>query len=320
MTNNEIAQIFYKIAELLSLKGDNPFKVRAYEKSARIIENLDKEIFKIKDIKELEKIQGVGKSIAECIIEIQNTGTCSKLEDLKKEMPDELIELTQIQGLGPKKAAYLYKELNIKDIDTLEKFARDGRLRVLPGFGEKSEKNILEGVEIKRSFIGKIPQGKALFIALEIIDYLKEKNDIRYISEAGSLRRRKETVGDIDIIAACKDADAVIKDFTAFKNVKKVLAKGDTKASIIMLDNIQADLRIVDEDSYGAALQYFTGSKEHNVILRGYSEKLGLKINEYGVYENKTEKKVAGKNEEDVYTVCGLQYIPPEIREGTDEI
>lgn len=320
MENTELAKIFYQIAEFLEMKGDNPFKIRAYQKGARVIEVSSAEVVGIDSINELMKIDGIGKSIAEKIIEIKKTGHCRKLEDLEKEFPPPLLELIGIPGMGPKKAAFLFKELKIKNIDTLEKYAREGKLRDLHGFGEKTEKNILEGIEFKKSYTGRIPIGQALPEAREIIGYLKKKFKVDLISEAGSLRRRSETIGDIDMLVAYHEAARVMEAFTKLSNVKKVIAKGRTKSSVLTVKNLQVDLRVVPQESYGAALQYFTGSKDHNIALRKFAESRGYKVNEYGVFKIKGNKKIAGKTEESVYKVLGLQFIPPEIRLTGGEI
>lgn len=320
MTNAELAEIFYEIAEFLEMKGENPFKIRAYQKGARAIESSNVEVFNIDSVKELMEIGGIGKSIAEKIIEIKKTGRCQKLENLKKEFPPELLKLIEIPGVGPKKAAFLFKELKIKDISMLEKYAREGKLRDLHGFGEKTEKNILEGIDFKKTYTGRVPIGEALPQAKEIIDYLKKKFRIDLISEGGSLRRRKDNIGDIDILAAHSKINEIMEAFTSLSGVKKILAKGETKSAILTGKNLQVDLRVVPEESYGAALQYFTGSKDHNIALRKLAESLGYKVNEYGVFSTKDNQKAAGDTEESVYKVLGLQFIPPEIRETGKEI
>lgn len=323
MDNNHIAQFFYKITEYLELKGENPFKIRAYSNAARIIESSIKDLSKITDIDELRKIKGIGESIAEKIVEINKTGKCSYLEELEKEIPKGLIDITTVPGIGPKKAAFLYKEKKIKSVEELKKYAEKGKLHDLKGFGEKTEENILKGIEIKDKFHGRMTIGQALPAAKEIINYLQKKLKIKQITEAGSLRRRREDIGDIDILTASDDempAKKIMDDFTASPFVKEVIAKGDTKSAIISHDNVQVDIRVVEKESFGAALQYFTGSKQHNVALRKYAESIGFKVNEYGVFRLKDNKKVAGETEESVYKALGLPFIPVPIRETGEEV
>lgn len=317
-----MAQFFYKITEYLELKDENPFKIRAYGNAARIIESSVKDLSKITDIDELREIKGIGESIAEKIVEINKTGKCSYLEELEKEIPKGLIDITTVPGIGPKKAAFLYKEKKIKSVDQLKQYAEKGKLHDLKGFGEKTEENILKGIEIKDKFHGRMTIGQALPAAKEIINYLQKKLKIKQITEAGSLRRRREDIGDIDILAASDDGDAekIMDAFTASPFVKEVIAKGDTKSAIISHDNVQVDIRVVEKDSFGAALQYFTGSKQHNVALRKYAESIGFKVNEYGVFRLKDNKKVAGETEESVYKALGLSFIPVPIRETGEEI
>lgn len=320
MDVHNIAEIFFEIAEFLEMKGENPFKVRAYDKAARIIDGLTRPIEYYAEKGELESIPGIGKSIAEKIAEILKTSKCQYYEDLKKEFPPAILTLMNIQGLGPKKAYVLYKELKIGSVEELEKAAREGRLRDLKGFGKKTEENILKGIEMAKSQGGRLLIGGALPMAEEIIAHLKKLPEVRAISEAGSLRRRKETIGDIDILVASNDSKPIMDAFVRLPLVKEILAKGDTKASVLTTANLQVDLRVVSPESYGAALQYFTGSKEHNIKLRTMAEAMGYKINEYGVFRVKDNKKMAGETEESVYKVLDLQMIPPEIRESGEEI
>ncbi|MFH1454311.1 MAG: DNA polymerase/3'-5' exonuclease PolX [Armatimonadota bacterium] len=323
MNNKSISDIFYTIAEYLELKDENPFKIRAYSNAGRTIENLSQDMSKIESVPELRKIQGIGESIAEKILEINKTGGCSYLEELKKDIPPGLLDIMAVPGMGPKKAAQVYKDLGISDVEQLKAFAEEGKLSVLKGFGEKTEANILRGINLRSKLSGRISIGNALPIAKEIINYLKDSLNVKLISEGGSLRRRKEDIGDIDILIGSenkKEALRVMDIFTKAPFTREILAKGDTKSSVINLDGLQVDLRVVDKDCYGAALQYFTGSKQHNIRLRHLAEKEGFKVNEYGVFRLKDGKKVAGKAEEDVYKVFGLPLIPPEIRQTGEEI
>ncbi|MBI2252116.1 MAG: DNA polymerase/3'-5' exonuclease PolX [Armatimonadetes bacterium] len=320
MDNSQIAKVFYQIAEFLEMKEENPFKIRAYEKAARTIESYSKPIMLFKSKEELEKIPGVGESIAEKIIEILNNGACRFLEELKEEFPPEILTLNEIPGLGPKKSLQLYKELKIKNIQDLEKSALSGKIRNLKGFGEKTESAILKGIELKKQYKGRLSIGTALPISLEIIESLKNKIKNLLISEAGSLRRRKDNIGDIDILASGDNNKLIIESFIKLPLVKELKVKGETKVSILTLDNLQVDLRVVEKESFGAALQYFTGSKQHNIELRQMAESKGFKINEYGIFKLKSNQKIAGAKEEEIYQVLGLPYIPPEIRETGEEI
>ncbi|MBC7080951.1 MAG: DNA polymerase/3'-5' exonuclease PolX [Thermoplasmatales archaeon] len=315
MKNQEIAKLLYELADLLEIEGIE-FKPRAYRKAAQNIESVGVDIEELYKKDELKKIPGVGKSIEEKIKEYLETGKISKLEEMKKKIPVDIEGLSKIEGLGPKMIKALYEQLGVKNLDDLEKAAREGKIRQLKGFGEKTEKNILEGIEIARKRQERFLLGFALKDALDIIDLLKEYVD--KISLAGSIRRRKETIGDVDILAVSKNSEKIMDIFTSMKNVEKVIAKGDTKSSVRLYGGLQVDLRIVDKESFGSALQYFTGSKEHNIELRKIAIKKGYKLNEYGLFEN--DVRIAGENEEEVYRMLGMQWIPPEMRENRGEI
>jgi DNA polymerase (family 10) len=324
MRNKEVAEQFYLIAQLLSLTDENPFKVRAYEKAAQVIESIPESIEDLaKDFDKLSSIPGVGKSIAEKIVEYLNTGRIQRLEELKKKFPDGIFNMLRIPGLGPKRVRMLYEKLGIKDVNTLREYAQKGMLRGLPGFGEKVEKNIIEGIE----FLSTSQQRLLLFDAIKVVDEilkeLKRNKEIIRIDPCGSLRRKKETIGDIDILCCVSEGKEkqIIEKFTKLSMVKKVLACGETKGSVITTANIQVDLRVVPKDVYGAALQYFTGSKQHNIHLREIANKKGLTISEYGVFEiDKKDKPICGKTEEEIYEILGLDYIEPELREDRGEI
>ncbi|MEW6556817.1 MAG: DNA polymerase/3'-5' exonuclease PolX [Elusimicrobiota bacterium] len=321
MKNKEVAEILYQIAELLSLKNENPFKIRAYEKAAMNISSLTE------DIKEAicrgEKISGVGESISEKIKEYLETGKLKYLDELKKDFPAGLLQIMSIPGMGPKKAKLIYDKLGVKTVDELKNAAQNGLLRNIKTLGEKTEENILKGIELIKQGKERLLISDALSIAERIIKKLKTEEadgraDIIQISEAGSLRRRAETIGDIDILCASKNPEKITERFCSFG--KQILAKGETKSSILTDENIQVDLRIVKESEFGAALQYFTGSKQHNIALRELANKLGYKISEYGIFELETNKKVGGKTEEEIYKKLKLQFIPPELREAKGEI
>ncbi len=313
--NREIAKILYEMADLLEIKGED-FKPRAYRRAAINIESLAVDIEELYKRNELEKIPGVGKSIAEKIKEYIETGTIKKWEELKKEIPVDIESLSSVEGVGPKMIKVLYEKLGVKNIDDLERVARQGRIRRLKGFGVKTEKKILEAIEFARKKYERFILGYVLPEAMQIVDVLKPH--VSKISLAGSIRRRKETVGDVDILAVSPKPKEVMDIFTSMKGVETVLAKGITKSSIRMSSGIQIDLRIVEESSFGSALQYFTGSKEHNIALRKIAIKRGWKLNEYGLFEG--EKKIAGREEEEIYEKLGMQWIPPELRENRGEI
>ncbi|MDD5687817.1 MAG: DNA polymerase/3'-5' exonuclease PolX [Elusimicrobia bacterium] len=315
MKNVEIAKILDEISELLSLKGESVFKIRAYEKAARNIESLTQDI--AEKIKTGEKIDGVGESISEKIKEYLETGKIKYIDELKKSFPEGLLEIMTVQSVGPKKAKLLYEKLGVKNIDELKKAAEEGKIRDIETLGEKTEQNILKGIEIIKKGSERMLILTALTTAEEIIGQLKDEGIIQ-ISEAGSLRRRKETIRDIDILCTAKNPEKIIEKFCSLG--KQVLAKGETKSSILTNENVQVDLRIVKDEEFGSALQYFTGSQQHNIAVRGLAKDMGFKINEYGIFDIKTNKILGGKTENEIYQKLGLKYIPPELRENTGEI
>lgn len=320
MRNQEIASIFYEIADLLEIKGELPFKVRAYRRAAQRIETLDGDIEDIYSEGKLREIPGIGEALAKKIGEIIETGRLEYLERLKREVPEGVVRLMSIPGLGPRKTAVLYKKLGIKNIEELKKAAEQGKLRDLDGFGEVTERNILRGIEMLERSRGRVLLSMAFEDGSHLVDYLKGNRDVLNISIAGSLRRMKETIGDIDILVSSLKPGGIMDFFVKYQDVYQVLVKGSTKTSVILRDGLQVDLRVVKPESFGAALQYFTGSKEHNIQIRNLAIKKGFKVNEYGVFEKDTEKYVAGKHEEEVYKAIGLQYIEPELRENRGEI
>ncbi len=315
MKNQEIARILYQIADLLEIKGVE-FKPRAYRKAAQNIEGLGVDIEDLYKEGKLEDIPGVGKNIAKKIEEYLETGKVKKLEELKNEIPVNIEELMQVEGLGPKMIKVLYEKLGVKNLDDLEKVAKEKRIRRLKGFGEKTELKILEGIDIARRRQHRFILGYALPEAKRIVEVLKPH--VKKISMAGSIRRRKETIGDVDILAVAENVERVMDIFTNMKEVERVLAKGNTKSSVRLHGGMQVDLRVVEEDSFGSALQYFTGSKEHNIELRKIAIRKGYKLNEYGLFEG--DKKIAGEEEEGVYKALGMQWIPPEMRENRGEV
>lgn len=315
MKNKEIANKLYEIADLYEMK-DVQFKPRAYRKAAQNIESLGKDIEETYENGNLGRIPGVGESIAEDIEEYLEKGSVKRLKKLKKDMPVDLRSLSSVETLGPKKIKALYKELKIKNLDDLEDAAKEGKIREIEGFGKKTEENILENIAFARKKGQRFLLGYVLPEAKEIIDGIKK--DVDEIELAGSLRRMKETIGDVDILVVTQDAKKIMNVFTSMDKVEKVVAKGETKSTIRVYGGIQVDLRIVEKDSFGSALQYFTGCKDHNVKLRKIAQKKDLKLNEYGLFKN--DDKIAGKTEKSVYSKLGLDWIPPELRENRGEI
>ncbi len=320
MINQEIAKIFYEMAEFLKMDRVD-FKPYAYEKAAASLEGLKediKEIFKRGGEKELLEIPGIGKSMAEHIQEYLKTGKIKEHEKFKKRMPLQMDELMRVEGLGPRKIKILYQKLGVANIKDLEKAAKTNKIAPLFGFGEKTEENILQGIEFLKRDKGRFLIGDILPIAEDVLEKLKSLKEIKHASIAGSLRRRKETIGDCDILAVSKDSAKVMDYFTSLPGVEKIWGKGETKSSIRMRAGFDMDLRVVPERSYGSALQYFTGSKEHNIVTRRIAIEKGLKLSEYGVFRG--SKFIAGKTEDEVYKAIGLNWMPPEIRENEGEI
>jgi DNA polymerase (family 10) len=319
MSNEKIAQILYEIADLLELKGVE-FKPRAYRRAARSIEELDKDVVVLYKDGELQEIPGVGQAIAKKVVEIVRSGDLNYLKQLREEFPAGLLQIMEVPEIGPKTTMKLYKDLRITNLHELKKAAEEHKVRELRGFGERSEETILKGIRLLEQRSGRMLLGYAYFYAKDIIDYLISTGGYRLISVAGSLRRMRETIGDVDILVGSDEPGKVMDAFTSNPKVSEVLAKGETKSSIRLKDGIQVDIRVVATESYGAALQYFTGSKEHNIALRSYAIDKGLKINEYGVFKKDTDERIASKTEEEVYASLGMETMPPEIRENRGEI
>ena len=318
MKNREIASIFEKMADILELIDDNPFKINAYIKAARILNDLPTDIEEIAQSCELQKIPGIGKGTAEKIIEYLETGRINKFEQLRQDTSKELIALLGIPSLGPKTVALLHNEFKINNLEDLKQVIADGRITHLPGMGEKKIENIMRGIELYALSKERMLLSEALNTARETIKQLKKSIDITMIEAAGSLRRGKETIGDIDILATGKKGREIIDVFVHLPLANDILAHGDTKGSIVTTTGTQLDLRVVGKDSFGAALQYFTGSKSHNIRLREIAKREHLKINEYGIFSAK--KKIGGKREKDIYTTLHMDWIPPELREDRGEI
>jgi len=320
MKNLELARIFNEIADMLEIKGESPFRIQAYRRGARAMEALAEDIEEIYQRGELRNIPGVGESLAEKIREYLESGRMSYFEELRASLPSGVVTLMQVPEVGPKTALLLYEKLGITTIDELERACKEGKVRTLPRMGAKTEENILKGIELLRRTKERLPLGVVLPHAQEIVDILGRLRQVQEISLAGSIRRMKETIGDIDILVTSTDPDVVMDTFTSLPRVSQVLSKGTTRSSVVLDVGIQADVRVVEPESFGAALQYFTGSKEHNIRLRERAVRKGLKINEYGVFLVRNEKRIAGRTEEEVYATLGLPWIPPEIREDQGEI
>jgi DNA polymerase (family 10) len=314
--NADIAVIFEEIANLLEIQGANPFRVRAYHNAARTVAELSQEASQL--VAQGAHLPGIGPDLAGKIAEIAATGHCSLLDSLQRELPPAVTELLKIPGLGPKRVKALYHDLDVQTVEQLYRAARDGRIRALPGFGAKTEQNILEAAQAHAAQPGRFKLGIAAQYGEALARYLGALRGVTRVTIAGSFRRMRETVGDLDLLVETTAPAAVMQRFTAYDEVADVLAAGPARASVRLKCGLQVDLRIIAKESYGAALQYFTGSKAHNIAVRRIAQKLGLKINEYGVF--KGERRIAGETEESVYRAVGLAWMPPELREDRGEI
>ncbi|MGQ9616764.1 MAG: DNA polymerase/3'-5' exonuclease PolX [Spirochaetota bacterium] len=319
--NSDVVDIFNRVADLLELDGANQFRVRAYRNAARTISALSRSIGEmVENGEELTVLPGVGKDLAEKIEEIVKTGSLRQLRELERKVPPELIALMSIPSLGPKRVRLLYTELGIKDEEQLMEAARDGKIREIAGFGDKTERRILEEIERlrQRGERGRLKLMEAERITEPLLEYLSKIEGVKRVEAAGSYRRRRETVGDLDILVVCEDSSDVMESFVQYDDVKRVLSKGETRSSVILKSDFQVDVRVVPEESYGAALHYFTGSQAHNIAIRKLGQSKDLKVNEYGVFRG--EKRIAGRTEEEVYAELGLPFIAPELRENRGEI
>ena len=317
--NADIAAIFEEIANLLEIQGANPFRIRAYRNAARTIGGLSQDVYLLveKDA-DLTRLPGIGDDLSAKIKEIVSTNRCSLLQRLHKELPPAIAELLKIPGIGPKRVKMLYHDLDVQTVEQLYRAAHDGRIRALPGFGEKTELNILQAVEAHANQTRRFKLAIAAQYAEALKVFLATIPGVTKITIAGSYRRMRETVGDLDILVAATPTSPVMQRFVTCDDVAETLSAGVTRASVILQCGIQADLRVVAEKCYGAALHYFTGSKSHNIAIRRIAQQRGLKINEYGVYRG--NKRIAGESEASVYRAVGLSYIPPELRENRGEI
>lgn len=322
--NADITAIFDEIADLLEIQGANPFRIRAYRNAARLLGDLPQEARTlVQKGDNLTRLPGIGADLAAKIGEIVTTGHCNLLERLRRELPPAVTELLKIPGLGPKRVKALYHDLDVQTVEQLQRAAQDGRIRALHGFGEKTEQNILQAVQAHANQSQRFKLATAAQYAETLRAFLQAIPGVLQVTVAGSFRRMRETVGDLDIlVSAAPDSTTmhspVMQRFTNYDEVAEVYSAGETRASILLKCGMQVDLRVVAQESYGAALHYFTGSKAHNIAVRRIAQQLGLKVNEYGVFRG--AKRIAGDSEEAVYRAVGLPYIPPELREDRGEI
>ena len=318
MDNKEIAHVLEEIADLLEIKAENPFKVRAYHNGARVVDGMSEDVARFAQEGKLREIKGIGEGLAEIITELVKTGQSRYHRELKKSLPLGVLDMLGIPGLGPKRAKILYEKLKIKSISELESACQENRLLKLEGFGEKSQSKILEAIKHRKKTEGYFLISQAVSESEKFVKFLKKSKDIIRIEVAGSLRRHKEIVHDIDILISAKKSKPIHEAFTKYPLVDQVLAKGETKSSVILKSGIQVDLRTVTDPEFPYALYHFTGSKEHNVATRTFAKRMGLKISEYGIFKGK--RLVPCKDETDIFKILGLHYIPPELRENSGEI
>lgn len=319
MHNAEIADLFDMLADLLEIEDANPFRIRAYRNAALTIRQYSRSMKSMVEAGEdLSKLPAIGHDLAEKIKVITKTGRLPLLEQVRARTPAALSELMGIEGLGPKRVKILYRELKIRSLEDLKRKAKDGKIHELEGFGEKTEASILKHIERYTGREKRMMLAASEEVAESLCDYLKGVEGVKDLSVAGSFRRRKETVGDLDILVTAKKDSPVMRHFTKFEEVKEVISRGQTRSTVVLRSGLHVDLRVLPQVSYGAALQYFTGSREHNIEVRRIAIKKGYKINEYGVFEG--DKRIAGKTEKEVYAKIGLPYIEPELRENRGEI
>lgn len=322
MKNLEVAELLNEIADYLEFSADakDRFKIRAYRKAALVIEGLSEDIEEVWKQDRLEELPGIGEGIAKKIDDFLKNSKSKYLDELKKKTPVDMEGLGRIEGIGPKTILKLYKQLKVRTVADLEKAANNRKIQKIEGFGPIVEQNILKSIEFARKSRERVPLGFVLGSAEEVLKFLKALKEVQRVSVAGSTRRMKETIGDIDILATSKAPEKVIEFFAKMPNVADVLAKGPTKSSVRLKEGMQVDLRVLKDNIFGAALLYFTGNKEHNILLRRIAIEKGLKLSEYGLFNKKTDRLVAGRTEEDVYKKLGMDYIEPEMREDEGEI
>src|SRR5438105_3961396 len=325
MDKEQVAAILVNIATLLDLKGENPFKSRAYLNAARALEGLSEPLDKVIAEERLDQVNGIGESIQKKICELVTTGKLAYYEELRASTPPGLVLMLEIPGIGPKKIKALHDELGIETIEQLEQACKEGKVAKLKGFGEKTQQNICDGIDRRRAYASRHLISQALPLAESLLEALRSHPEVIRCSPAGSLRRHREVIGDVDLLASSKNPLAVLEFFTQQPGILKVTAKGDTKASVLLQGGIQSDLRVVSDAEFPFALMYFTGNKEHNIVMRQRAIDRGLRLNEYGLFRSKTETRdpkllVACKTEEEIFQELGLHYIEPEMREDMGEI
>lgn len=319
MNNQEIARFLTEIADLLDIKGENPFRIRSYRNGARTVDDLAEDLTgMIADGKDLTKVAGIGVSLAEKIQELVETGKLKFLDDLKNQLPPGLPELLKLQGIGPKKVKLFYDDAGVDSIDSLARAAETGKLHGLSRMGYKTEAKILRAIDNYRKGAGRFRIDIGFTYAESITNYLNPLKGLKALVPAGSLRRRQETIGDLDILAICRDPAPLMDRFTVYDKGEDILAHGSTKSSLLLKDGLQVDLRAMDSRQFGSALLYFTGSKAHNIALRKRAMAMGLKVSEYGIFQD--DAAIAGRTEEECYRALGLSWIPPELRENRGEI
>jgi DNA polymerase (family 10) len=317
--NRDVAEIFDRMADLLEIQGANPFRVRAYRNAARTVGDLPRSVADmIAEEEDLSELPGIGKDLAGKIGEIVRTGSLAALEELTREVPAGLAELTALPGLGPKRVKVLHDELGVSDLEDLQRIALKQRIRELRGFGAKTEERILRALRRRTQTERRHRLAEVEEIAQMLVAYLRSVTGVKQVVVAGSYRRRKETVGDLDILVTCRKDSPVMERFVEYDEVEEVVAQGTTRSTVLLRSGLQVDVRVVAEASYGAALHYFTGSKAHNIAIRQMGVRKKLKINEYGVF--KGTRRIAGRTEEEVFAQVGLPYIEPELRENQGEI
>lgn len=322
MDNADIARAFDEIADILEILDGDTFRIRSFRRSAGIIDSLSFNVAEAvrEDPKRLKGVSGIGEGTVERIREIVEEGQTHDRKELLKKVPVSLLSLLRISGMGPKKVALVWRELGVKTIQDLEAVARAQRLRHLHGMGEKTEEKILKAIGRLRSSEKRYRLDDARESADKLMDYLRKHISVTRIAVAGSTRRWSETIGDIDLLVSCDSPAQATQAFVEHPDIRQVLAHGETKASVVLRRGLQVDLRVVEDDCFGAALQYFTGSKDHNVVLRERAKKAGYKISEYGLFRISDDKKLAGKDEDEIYRILGLEPMPPELRLNRGEI
>lgn len=318
MKNEAIASHFELLADLLEIQGANPFRIRAYRNAARTISSTSESMDDmVRSDRDLTEMAGIGKDLARQIVEIVTTGRHASLEELKTQIPNGVLDMLRIQGVGPKKVSVFFNELGLKSLAELKAACEAGRLRELKGFGKKTEESILLNIDLAATQGERVSIADARAAAEAIVEDLRQLPEVEQVAIAGSCRRRRETCGDLDVLATCSDPGPPMDRLAAHPLVETVLQRGDTKQRVRLKTGIELDLRVVPQSSFGAAMQYFTGSKEHNIVVRQRAKDLNLKVNEYGVFRG--EEQIAGRTEEDVYAAIGLPWIPPELREHRHE-